>query len=200
MKKKTIVVFDFDGTITKKDSLIYFIKFSKGKLKFYFTFIIFFPLLVAMKLKLFPNWKVKQLVFSFLYKGVPLEKFNNWGIAFSDIIDKITYHKAIETLKQHKKNGDKVIIISASLENYLKPWANKIGFDFILSTQIEVDNDNKITGNFSTKNCYGQEKVNRLLETFPDRNNYKLIAYGDSRGDKELIEFANESYYNKFSE
>ena len=32
-----------------------------------------------------------------------------------------------------------------------------------------------------------------------ERENY-IIAYGDSRGDKELLEFANERYYKQFEQ
>ncbi|MDR2690839.1 MAG: hypothetical protein LBB73_00825, partial [Dysgonamonadaceae bacterium] len=52
-----------------------------------------------------------------------------------------------------------------------------------------------LTGYFSTKNCYGREKVIRLLEKEPDRNTYTLFVYGDSRGDKELMIFADKSWY-----
>ena len=198
MEKITLVVFDFDGTITQKDTLIEFIKFTKGKKQFYGGFLLFSPLLIAMKLRLLPNWKVKQRLFSYFYKGVPIEIFDKWGVEFSTTIDKILRYKTMETLKLHKENSDKIIIISASIENWIKPWADKTGIDIVLSTQIEVDSKNRITGKFLTKNCYGQEKVNRFLEIFPNRNDYKLIAYGDSRGDRELINFADKEYYNKF--
>ena len=198
MKKETIAVFDFDGTITQKDSLIEFIKLTKGESRFYGGFMLFSPLLIAMKLRLLPNWEVKQRLFSYFYKGTSIESFDKWGVEFSAIIDKMLRPKAMNALKLHKKNGDKIVIISASIENWIKPWADKMEIDMVLSTQIEVDLKNKITGKFLTKNCYGQEKVNRLLKIFPDRNDYKLIVYGDSRGDKELIEMANEGYYNKF--
>ena len=55
-----------------------------------------------------------------------------------------------------------------------------------------------LTGRFLTKNCYGEEKVTRLLQLFPERTQYWLTAYGDSRGDFELLDFANESYYRPF--
>ena len=55
-----------------------------------------------------------------------------------------------------------------------------------------------MTGNFLSRNCYGEEKVRRLLELEPNRNSYILYAYGDSKGDKELIEFADKGWYNKF--
>lgn len=198
IKRKTIAVFDFDGTITQKDTLLVFIKFSKGKWPFFFGFLLFSPLIVAMKLKLYPNWKAKQNLFSFFYKGISLEKFNDWGSKFSSEIDKIQQPKALEALKQHKNNGDKVVIISASIENWIKPWAEKIGADMVLATKIQQDKNGLLTGKFISKNCYGQEKVNRLLEMFPNRNDYKLIVYGDSRGDKELIDIAEEGFYNKF--
>jgi len=198
MTRESIAVFDFDGTITRKDSLLEFIKFSKGKRQFYFGFFLFSPLLIAMKLKLYPNWKAKQNLFSYFYKGISVEKFNDWGKDFSSEIDKIVRPKALETIKSHKENNDKTVIISASIENWIKPWAEKTGVETVLATKIETDKNGLLTGRFLTKNCYGQEKVNRLLEVFPDRNNCKFIAYGDSRGDKELIQFADEGFYNKF--
>lgn len=194
----TIAVFDFDGTITTRDTLLEFIKFSRGKRRFYSAFLLFSPLLVAMKLKLYPNWKAKQKVFSYLYKGVSLRQFNEWGRAYSTEIDKIVRPKALEALKSHLQEGHRVVIISASVENWIKPWAEEAGVYKVLSTQVETDREEHLTGQFLTRNCYGQEKVNRLLEMFPERNKYTLIAYGDSRGDKELIEFADQGYYNKF--
>jgi len=120
------------------------------------------------------------------------------GNRFSFEIDKIVRPKAMETIKLHKENSDKIVIISASIENWIKPWAEKTDVEIVFATKIETDKNGLLTGRFLTKNCYGQEKVNRLLEMFPDRKDYKFIAYGDSRGDKELINFADEGFYNKF--
>lgn len=200
MKKDAIAVFDFDGTITLKDTFIEFIKFSRGKWRFYFGFLLFSPLLIAMKLKIYPNWKAKQDIFSFFYKGVASEKFNNWCEEFSLEIDKIVRPKAMEALKLHKRNSDGIIIISASIQNWITPWAEKIGIDIILATKIVTDENGLLSGKFLTKNCYGQEKVNRLLAAFPNRSKYWLIVYGDSLGDKELIEFADNGFYDKFKE
>ena len=192
---KVIAAFDFDGTITKKDTLLEFIKFSRGKWRFYGGFLLISPLLVAMKLKIYPNWEVKQRFFSYFFKGVSIETFNHWGKEFSLEIEKVLRHQAIEKLAFHKKQGDKIIIISASIENWIRPWAEKANIDTIIATKIETDKNGLLTGSFLTKNCYGQEKVNRLLAEFPKRNEYRLVAYGDSHGDKELIDFADNGYY-----
>jgi phosphoserine phosphatase len=67
----------------------------------------------------------------------------------------------------------------------------------IIGTKIQVV-DGKLTGRFLTKNCYGEEKVRRMLEQYPDRKEYKLVAYGDSRGDHALLDFADEGHYREF--
>ena len=102
-----------------------------------------------------------------------------------------------QKLNAYLRNGAKVYVISASIEEWIKPWCQKYGVQNVLGTKIEIDLSGKLTGNFSSKNCYGQEKVNRLLEKEPDRTNYILYAYGDSAGDKEIIEFADYGYYIK---
>ena len=61
-----------------------------------------------------------------------------------------------------------------------------MGIEKVLATEIDTIDD-LIVGTFSTANCYGQEKVNRLLAEFPDKSEYVLYAYGDSAGDKELL-------------
>ncbi|MDR2804403.1 MAG: haloacid dehalogenase-like hydrolase, partial [Dysgonamonadaceae bacterium] len=73
--KRLIVVFDFDGTITRKDTLAAFIKFAKGKAAFYKGFIRYSPLLLAYKLRLYPNWKIKQKVISHFFKDMPMAEF-----------------------------------------------------------------------------------------------------------------------------
>jgi HAD superfamily hydrolase (TIGR01490 family) len=195
VKKNIIVAFDFDGTITTKDTLVEFIAFSRGKWRLYGGFLLFSPLLVAMKLSLLSNSKVKQRLFSYFYKGIPIGIFDQWGINFSAKIDDMLRPNIVEKLNLHKKNGDKIIIVSASIENWIKPWANAMGIDTILSTQIELDTERRLTGNFLSQNCYGQEKVDRILEMFPNRHDYKLVAYGDSRGDKEMLKFADEGFF-----
>jgi HAD superfamily hydrolase (TIGR01490 family) len=195
---KIVAAFDFDGTITNKDTLLEFITYTKGKKKLYRGLIKFLPYLILMKLKLYPNWKLKEIIFSYYFKGISLNQFNEWGENFSIKISSIVRPKAVLAIENHLKNGDNVIIISASIENWIIPWAKKIGLINVLSTKIEVDKTGKLTGKFLTKNCYGLEKVKRLIEIYPNKESFELIAYGDSNGDKELIKFADKGFYNKF--
>jgi HAD superfamily phosphoserine phosphatase-like hydrolase len=96
----------------------------------------------------------------------------------------------VRLLEQAQAEGSKVLIVSASIDNWVQPFFPSFT---IVGTQIEVI-DGLLTGRFLTPNCYGQEKVRRILALHPDRSDYHLIAYGDSRGDREMLAFADEAH------
>ncbi len=194
---RNIVVFDFDGTLTCKDTFLEIIRFSCGSWKFYKGFLLYSPLLLLMKLHLYPNWKAKEKVFSYFFRGWKYTKFVELSIAFADKVEKIKRDVVVAKLQEHIKNGDSVYVISASIEEWIRPWCEKYCVSGVIGTKIEVDQKGLIVGKFLTKNCYGREKIYRLLEVEPSREEYSLCVYGDSRGDKEILEFADKGFYIK---
>lgn len=190
---RKIAVFDFDGTLTQKDTLLEFIRFSCGTGHFLWGFILFIPILILMELHLYPNGKAKERFFSYYFKGWEYTRFKTKGEEFAAIIEKFKRENVLSLLNRHIKDGDEVYIISASMEEWVRPWCQKYGIHHVIGTKIEVSQKGIITGNFLSKNCYGQEKLNRLLEYEPVREDYILYAYGDSRGDREVLEFADYS-------
>jgi phosphatidylglycerophosphatase C len=197
MAKQQITVFDFDGTLTTKDTFLEFIKFSKGKGAFLLGFLLHFPLLVLMKLKLYSNWKIKQMIFSYFFKDMTITDFDKYCIQFAKKHQLLLRPKGLQFLRKHLTDGDTVLIISASIDNWVKPFFLGIPIK-IVGTRLEIDIGRKLTGRFLSKNCYGKEKVTRLLELYPKRDEYFLVTYGNSRGDKELIDFSDEGWYNNF--
>jgi HAD superfamily hydrolase (TIGR01490 family) len=196
MKEKSVIVaFDFDGTITTKDTLLAFICFAKGAPAFLVGFLLYSPLLIAYKLKLYPNWKIKQLLFSFFFKGMKLSDFNKLCDDFCSKSADIIRNQAINAIREHSERGDSLVIISASIENWVQPFADKLGIPVVICTKIEVDSNACLTGRLASDNCYGQEKIRRLLQLFPHRDDYYLVAYGDSKGDKNLLDFADKKFY-----
>ena len=198
MDKRTIAVFDFDGTLTTKDTLIEFIKYACGKRRLYGGFLLFSPLLVLMKLHLYPNGKAKEKVFSHFFKGWKYSRFKETGRRFAVEIEKMRNEPVIQKMNQHLRQAGKVYVVSASILEWVQPWCEAAGIDGVVATEIEVDADGVVTGRFSTPNCYGQEKVNRILSLYPHCQDYHLAAYGDSRGDQELLAFADEAHYKPF--
>lgn len=188
---RKVAVFDFDGTLTTRDTLLEFIKFTHGDGALFIGLSIFAPVLLLMKLHLFPNWKAKQMVFSWFYEDMEYSKFVDYGESFANLVEKIRKETTITHLKRLKDDGADIYVVSASIDDWVRPFCNRLGVKGVLGTKVEVK-DGRLTGRFLTKNCYGQEKVNRLLEIEPNRNEYYLYAFGDSRGDKEMLEFADE--------
>jgi HAD superfamily hydrolase (TIGR01490 family) len=197
--KPAVATFDFDGTITTKDTLLEFIRFAKGNFFFFLGFVLYSPLLVAYKLKLYPNWKIKQLMFSFFFKGMQIRHFNRFCYEFCrQNFTRLVRTEAQEAIYRHIQKQDTVVIISASIENWVRPFAQRLGVDTILCTMVETDQLGRLTGRFSSANCYGKEKVRRLLQIFPNRDDYFLVAYGDSSGDSELLSLADEVFYKNY--
>jgi phosphoserine phosphatase len=69
-------------------------------------------------------------------------------------------------------------------------------FDACLSSRLSLDAQGCVTGKLLGSNCWGIEKVARLQDWLQrPRNTYTLYAYGDSRGDLELLAAADHPYY-----
>ena len=195
--KKGIAFFDFDGTITTKDTLLEFIKYSKGSFRFYLGFLINSPYLVAFKLKLIPNQTAKEKVLAFFFKGTTEKAFQEKCDSFAtDIIPTLIRPKAIEEIKKLQAAGTPIVIVSASPENWIARWADTMQVKLI-ATKLVVK-DGLLTGKISGNNCYGEEKVRRINETYPSADYEWLAAYGDSSGDKPMLAKANTSFYKPF--
>lgn len=201
--KKKIYCFDFDGTLTTSDTLLEFIKYAKGRGRFLMVFLMYSPLLVLMKLHLYPNWKAKQQIFAHLFAGMRIEKFDALCRGFAEESQHLLRPKGITLMHEALVAGAQVFIVSASIDNWVRPFfdiRNLKGVQ-VLGTQIEVE-DGKLTGRFKSNNCYGKEKVHHIAEALKsfERSEYEIEAFGDSRGDKEMLAFADKGHFKPFRE
>lgn len=194
---KTLALFDFDGTITTDDSLLKFIRFVVGDIRFVIGLVVLSPILVAFKLKLIPNYKAKQKMLSWFFKGCSEQRFNQVANEYSlKHIDKILRPKAMEKLEWHRSQGHDIVIVSASLESWLKPWCDKHDLKLI-ATQLEIK-DGWVTGQLKSQNCHGAEKVNRIKQIYNLANYESIYAYGDSSGDKDMLALTKQAFYKPF--
>lgn len=152
-----------------------------------------------MKLKLYPNYRVKQQVFSHFFKNMEETKFN----AFCETYCQTQYHIIIKQsflnyLQEAKKNYPKAefVIVSASIHNWIAPFAKQFDVQLI-ATEIQCKNG-RLTGTFRTPNCYGREKANRIHQQFNLCAYTTSLAFGDSRGDMEMLELVNEKFFRFF--
>jgi len=196
--KREIAFFDFDGTITTKDTLLEFIKFSKGSFRFYLGFIINAPYLLAFKLGIITNQSAKEKILRFFFHDTPAGAFKKHCEDFSrSVLPKLIRPKAVDEIYKLKQNNIIIAVVSASPENWIEAWAKSLGLELIAS-RLEVS-AGKLTGKILGKNCHGNEKVSRIREAYDLTDYFIVAAYGDTSGDKPMLELAKEAHYKPFN-
>ncbi|MBO9701589.1 MAG: HAD-IB family hydrolase [Sporocytophaga sp.] len=192
-----VALFDFDGTLTRKDTLAEFIRYCHGTPKFLFGLTLLSPLILIYKAGLLSNSAAKKAMLSYFFKGWDIDVFQRKGEEFANkIIPGLLKKDGIERLNWHLSQGHRVIIVTASVENWINSWTNELKIELV-GTRLEVK-DGKLTGNYLDENCHGIEKVNRL-ETYQifNRSHY-IYGYGDTKGDLPFLKLSNESFYKYF--
>ncbi len=194
----SIAFFDFDDTISNGDSLWHFLRYSFSPLQISLKLASISPSLILFKLRLMDNNIAKAKLFKAFFSHMTLQEFDNLARNFAaQKIDTLIKPDALERIYWHKQQGHQVVVVSASPVNWLKPWCTKHEIQLI-GTQLHHNIAGKITGEFVGGNCYGEEKKRRILKHYPLENYDTIYAYGDSRGDREMLSLADHSYYQYF--
>jgi phosphatidylglycerophosphatase C len=188
-----LALFDFDGTITAKDTFTDFI-YSVVNGKRLFFYIIMAPIYLLYKLGIISPSKTRQIAAIFAFKGHSLENIQSIGIKYADqVIPQYIRPIALKEIKWHKSQGDKIVVVSASLDVYLKHWCDKNGLELIC-TKFEVVNG-FVSGKYHRGDCTGIEKAKRIKENY-NIEDYKIIyAYGDTSEDNEMLDLADKKYF-----
>ena len=192
-----IAFFDFDGTVTTKDTLLEFIRFSKGTIPFYLGFALNSPWLVAYRVKLISNQAAKERILAWFFRNTPLSEFQEACDRFAaQVIPGLIRPKALDEIGKLQEKGFSIVIVSASPENWLRHWTETIQAGLI-ATRLET-REGRLTGRIVDQNCHGNEKVHRINEAFDLAGYNEIYAYGDSSGDKPMLALAHHAFYRPF--
>lgn len=193
-----VAVFDFDGTLTRHDSLLPFLWYLAGPLRFLWNAVLLSPVLLGYALGWVANGPAKERVFSRFVGGRPANEVREAAEQFAaEYLPSILDPEAMERLRWHQRRGHTTVLVSASVELYVCPWAEEAGFDAVMGTRLKTKGS-VFTGQFEGNNCYGSEKVSRLKSFRSDLERATVIAYGNSKGDHELLSFADQGLYQTF--
>lgn len=194
---KVLVLFDFDGTLTKKDSFWEFLKFYRGKVKLSLGLFYNIIPILFYKIKVLSAEKAKEKLLIHFFRNESINQFEMKCRQFAnEVIPQLIIPEAKQKLREYQKKKYRIIIVSASLENYLKPWCEAEKLE-LLATRLETDNS-IYTGKILEKNCNGKEKELRLRNYLNLDEYVTIIAYGNSNGDKEMLALANQAFYKPF--
>lgn len=198
MDKGVVALFDFDGTLTRRDTLPMFIRHATGLPGVLCAIILNLPAMIILACR---GWKsvcgidagsTKERLLHRCFRGKTPEELAPVAENFADMIERVKSDAVIERMRRHIVLGHRVAIVSASVDTWVLPWAKRYGIDDVIATQMEIV-DGSYTGRFAGNNCNGEEKVRRISALFP-RDEYYIVAYGNSSGDYAMLRYAHEAY------
>lgn len=194
---KKIAFFDFDGTITTKDTLFEMIKYQKGKAAFYAGILLNAPVLIALKLRLISNQAAKERVLIHFFKGMGISAFQKGCDQFIDSrLPLIIRPGALQEIEKLKAAGFEIVVVSASPSNWLKKWSDAAGLGLI-ATKLQSVNE-KFTGYIDGLNNNAEEKASRIRAAFDLSKYDEIYCYGDSGGDKAMFTLGTKTFYKPF--
>lgn len=193
-----IACFDFDGTLTRRDTMLAFSQFVHGRWGWLWRMIYISPFLAAYFFKLISNNKAKEYYLKIMFGDMDESSLSTAGEAFTrQKLPALLRPDTIERLHWHQQQGHWVLLVTASLNYWTKAFAESQQM-ILVSSEGEAING-KFTGKLKGKNCHKQQKVIRIEQTwqqyFPGHALPSIrYAYGDSSGDTEMLAWATHPH------
>lgn len=185
-----VAAFDFDGTLTRGDSLLPFLRRVVGTRRLVMAAIRTAPALVKIPLGGAHRDDAKAALLSATLRDLPLDDALSAGRRYATDLRGRLRPDTLARLRWHQRQGHRTIIVSASPACYVKPLGDYLEVDAVLATELADDGRGRLTGALAGANCRGPEKWVRLKAYLPD-GGFVLWAYGDSEGDREMLAAAD---------
>lgn len=193
---KKVYFFDFDGTLTDKDTMFMFLSHC-DKNRFAWQFVLHTPLFLLLKLKLAKAEKIKRHFISKVLKGQTKDFLDDKAQSFfSENYPAIIRGNALEFINNMDRTLTESYIVTASLDIWVQPFADHFKMN-LLATEA-LYKDGIFTGKFKGPNCNNEEKVVRIKAALKDKKYDKSIAFGDTSGDNAMLKFVNEGHFKFF--
>ncbi len=195
---RILALFDFDGTLTDKDTLSEFIKFFCKQInRKYLKSFLHLPIWLFHKLGVISNQRARRELIKMYFRGTSTEIMSEIVEEFiAQRLPQFLNPNALAKLQWHKEQGHDIVIVTATPGMWIRGWAYDQDIR-VLATELEVHNG-FYTGKFATKNCNGAEKVRRIRASLRLTEYNYIYAYGNSKGDKQMLDLADESHYKTF--
>jgi phosphatidylglycerophosphatase C len=194
---RPIVAFDFDGTLTVKDSYTAFLAWRAGRLTYAAGLVRLIPAAAAF-LADRDRGRLKAAATARFLAGMSRNEIEADARAFAESAARTLFRPdAIEAWKRWQTRNARLVIVTASPEETVAPFARGLGASLLIGTRLAFDADGRATGGFDGANCRGPEKVRRLRAIFGE--DVKLTAaYGDTGGDLDMLALADEKGFKVF--
>jgi len=194
---RRLALFDFDGTITTRDSFLLFLRHLDGAWAFGRRFARLAPRVAAYLAGRYPNHRLKEDALHLFLRHRRRAEVEEAAARFCrDVLPGVVRPAALAAIEGHRNAGDEIVVVSASLEVSLAPWCRKQDVA-LLATRLEED-EQGFTGRILGANCWGKEKARRIRARYDLARYHEIVAYGDSRGDEAMFALADRVHYRPF--
>jgi phosphatidylglycerophosphatase C len=192
-----LVAFDFDGTITTHDSFTAFLRWRAGWVRYFLGLFRLLPGLLGYLVHRDRGRIKAEAVREFL-SGVAREDLEAEAATFAELhAAKLFRPDALAAWRRWRAEGARLVIVSASPDVVVAPFAEKLGANRLIATEMAYDGEGRVAGAFAGPNCRGPEKIARLKAAFgPDV--VLKAAYGDTSGDREMLAMAEIKGFKVF--
>lgn len=192
------VAFDFDGTLTYRDSFMAFLAWRARPAGFAAGLLALAPAGAAWLVHR-DRGRIKAAAVRRFLRGTPREVLVGDCARFarSPLGRGLIRPDAEQCWGDWRARGARMVIVTASPEEVVAPFAERLGADVLIGTRLLYDADGRVAGPFEGVNCRGPEKVRRLHETFGPQLRL-AAAYGDTGGDREMLALAEVRGYRVF--
>jgi phosphatidylglycerophosphatase C len=193
--KRRVAAFDFDGTLSRKDSLGPFLELVCGRNQLRRALALRAPVLAGIAVGIGDRDAEKERLVGRLLVGRSASSVRDAGARYAQSLIEGDALRAdmLERLAWHRAEGHEIVIVSASLDVYLEPLAPLLGVDRVFCTRLGVGPDDRLNGLLEGGNVRGPEKVRRIRDWL-GHDPVELWAYGDSAGDRELLAEAHHAH------
>jgi phosphatidylglycerophosphatase C len=193
-----LVAFDFDGTMTVHDSFKAFLRWRAGGSEYWLGMVKLIPSLLAYPFHR-NRARLKAAMVRIYLKGLPRKVLEQEAAEFAAVAAPLLLRPdAVKAWRRYRADGARLVIVTASPEQLVAPFARGLGAELLLATRLEFDQDDRVTGRLDGRNCRSQEKVRRIREAFGQEIRL-AAAYGDTAGDREMLDLADEKFMRLFS-
>ena len=194
---RTLALFDLDGTLTDRDTFRDLLRHSFGTFSLITGLMATLPWTLFYTVGLCSAKTAKEKVFRRFFGGMAEETFDKLMEKYSlERLPTLFRPGALDKIRTHREQGHDTFIVSASIRNWIEPWAISEGIG-IIATEIEI-RDSIVTGGFSTPNCRDEEKITRILDTVSLPDYERIYAYGDTPHDRPMLGLATDPVYQPF--
>lgn len=191
---KRLVLIDFDHTLYKGDSFITFFRLLSGNFYFLFISLLLLPYIIFYKFRMIKNRTLKEAYLFFLIKNKTIRQLEKTIRDYMGSLNAGAYHPGVfKKFHMHQADRDTIFIVSASLDIWMKPWAETNNVHCIC-TVAECING-KYTGKIDGQNCAGAVKKKMIVHELNLSQFDEIIVYGNSPQDEAMLSLASKPEY-----